>query len=154
MMINFALPPQPKAPCLSLSQLSVVLSSLCHGISETSRRYKTSPATIRSWIAQQQRGLARRKWGWRTDKMAEWVLNRREQQLIVGEDVLLLTAKAALGEGVEEEERYCWTIDFMLRHDLGLQTTNNNKLKSIQDNSRTFIHSLYARVSCWHVRYK
>lgn len=86
--------------------------------------------------------------------MAEWVLHRREQQLVVGEDVLLLTAKAALGEGVEEEERCSWTIDFMLRHDLGLQTTNNNKLKSIQDNSRTFIHSLYARVSCWHVKYK
>lgn len=79
--------------------------------------------------------------------MAEWVLNRREQQLSVGEDVLLLTAKASLGEGVRAEECYSWTIDFMLRHDLGLQTTNYNKLKSVQDNSRTFIRSLYARVS-------
>uniref|UniRef100_A0A146P697 Pogo transposable element derived with ZNF domain a n=1 Tax=Fundulus heteroclitus TaxID=8078 RepID=A0A146P697_FUNHE len=145
-----------RASPLSHDQLAIVLSSLCHGISEIARRNNVSPATIRSWIALQQRGLAQRRWGWKTDKMAEWVLNRREQQLSVTETVLLLTARATLGESTQVEECYSWTIDFMLRHDLGLQTTNNNRLKSIRDNSRSFIDAIYAQIqkgvlplSCW-----
>uniref|UniRef100_A0A096LY95 Pogo transposable element derived with ZNF domain a n=1 Tax=Poecilia formosa TaxID=48698 RepID=A0A096LY95_POEFO len=141
---------------LSHDQLCVVLSSLCHGINETARRTNVSPTTIRSWIALQQRGLAQRRWGWKSDKMAEWVLNRREQQLSVTETVLLLTARAALGESTQVEDCYSWTIDFMLRHDLGLQTTNNNRLKSIRENSNSFIQSIHSLVQkgalplhCW-----
>ncbi|XP_027891504.1 uncharacterized protein pogza isoform X2 [Xiphophorus couchianus] len=141
---------------LSHDQLCVVLSSLCHGINETARLTNVSPTTIRSWIALQQRGLAQRRWGWKTDKMAEWVLNRREQQLSVTETVLLLTARATLGESTQVEDCYSWTIDFMLRHDLGLQTTNNNRLKSIRENSSSFIQSIYSQVQkgalplhCW-----
>ncbi|PWA33331.1 hypothetical protein CCH79_00014087 [Gambusia affinis] len=141
---------------LSHDQLCIVLSSLCHGINETARRTSVSPTTIRSWIALQQRGLAQRRWGWKTDKMAEWVLNRREQQLSVTETVLLLTARATLGESTQVEDCYSWTIDFMLRHDLGLQTTNNNRLKSIRENSSSFIQSVSSQVQkgalplhCW-----
>uniref|UniRef100_A0A3Q2FDU8 Pogo transposable element derived with ZNF domain a n=1 Tax=Cyprinodon variegatus TaxID=28743 RepID=A0A3Q2FDU8_CYPVA len=141
---------------LTHDQLVIVLSSLCHGIAETARRTKVSPATIRFWIALQQRGLAQTRWSWKTDKMAEWVLNRREQQLSVTETVLLLTARSTLGESTRVEECYSWTIDFMLRHDLGLQTTNNNKLRSIQEESRSFILSIYTQIQrgvlplhCW-----
>uniref|UniRef100_A0A3B3VXY1 C2H2-type domain-containing protein n=1 Tax=Poecilia latipinna TaxID=48699 RepID=A0A3B3VXY1_9TELE len=126
-VVYFVFPPLQRVGPLSHDQLCVVLSSLCHGINETARRTNVSPTTIRSWIALQQRGLAQRKWGWKSDKMAEWVLNRREQQLSVTETVLLLTARAALGESTQVEDCYSWTIDFMLRHDLGLQTTNNNR---------------------------
>ncbi|XP_061597939.1 pogo transposable element with ZNF domain [Cololabis saira] len=139
---------------LSLSQLLVVLYCLCHGISQTAQHFQMSQVTIRSWIMQQQHGLVSREWWWRTDKMAEWVLNRREQQLSVCMDVLLMTAKATLGGNSTLKECYSWTIDFMLRHDLGLQTTNNNKLKSIHDSSRIFIEKLLSQnrglpPNCW-----
>ncbi|XP_072226622.1 pogo transposable element with ZNF domain [Leuresthes tenuis] len=136
---------QPTLTPLTLSQLSVVLSSLCHGISQTSRQHQTSPATIRSWIAQQQRRLSDKKWFWRTDKMAEWVLNQREQQLSVDADVLLLIARQTLGES-SQVERHSWIVDFMLRHDLGLQTGNGNRLRSIQDNSRLFTQTLCSQM--------
>uniref|UniRef100_A0A3B5MQ79 C2H2-type domain-containing protein n=1 Tax=Xiphophorus couchianus TaxID=32473 RepID=A0A3B5MQ79_9TELE len=141
-VVYFVFPPLQRVGPLSHDQLCVVLSSLCHGINETARLTNVSPTTIRSWIALQQRGLAQRRWGWKTDKMAEWVLNRREQQLSVTETVLLLTARATLGESTQVEDCYSWTIDFMLRHDLGLQTTNNNRLKSIRENSSSFIQFL------------
>lgn len=78
--------------------------------------------------------------------MAVWVLNQREQQLNVSEDVLLLTAEVTLGGSSQLEECYTWTIDFMLRHNLGLQTTNDNRLKSIQDNSRELIETVNTQV--------
>uniref|UniRef100_A0A3B5MZF4 C2H2-type domain-containing protein n=1 Tax=Xiphophorus couchianus TaxID=32473 RepID=A0A3B5MZF4_9TELE len=152
-VVYFVFPPLQRVGPLSHDQLCVVLSSLCHGINETARLTNVSPTTIRSWIALQQRGLAQRRWGWKTDKMAEWVLNRREQQLSVTETVLLLTARATLGESTQVEDCYSWTIDFMLRHDLGLQTTNNNRLKSIRENSSSFIQSIYSQgalpLHCW-----
>jgi len=77
--------------------------------------------------------------------MAEWVLNQREQQLSVDEDVLLLIARQTLGES-SQVERHSWIVDFMLRHDLGLQTGNGNRLRSIQDNSRLFTQTLCSQV--------
>ncbi|RVE67155.1 hypothetical protein OJAV_G00114200 [Oryzias javanicus] len=137
---------QPSVPALPIYKLSVILSSMCHGIAQASRRFQTPAAMIRSWIAHQQRGLNQRKWRWKTDKMAEWVLNRREQQLTVGEDVLLLTARATLGGSCKLEEYYNWTVDVMLRHDLGLQTTNNHKLHNIELSSHIFLKSLFSQV--------
>lgn len=139
------LPPQAPVPLL-LSQLSIVLSSLCHGIPHAAHRHCTSPVTIRSWTRQQQRSLSHRTWTWKTEEMAEWVLDRREQQLIVSEDMLLLAAREALGGDGRAEDWYSWTVDFMLRHELGLQTTNSNQLKSLQEKSRYFIEALSSRV--------
>ncbi|XP_024154295.1 uncharacterized protein LOC112162668 isoform X2 [Oryzias melastigma] len=137
---------QPLIPTLTIHKLSVILSSMCHGVAQASRRFQTPATTIRSWIAYQQRGLNQRKWRWKTDKMAEWVLNRREQQLTVGEDVLLLTARATLGGSCKLEEYYNWTVDVMLRHDLGLQTTNNHKLHNIELSSHIFLKSLFSQI--------
>lgn len=140
-------PPPGQAPVpLLLSQLSIVLSSLCHGVSQAAHHHRTSPMVIRSWTRQQQRGLWHRTWTWKTEEMAEWVLDRREQQLIVSEDMLLLVARAALGGDGRPEDWYSWTVDFMLRHELGLQTTNSNRLKSLQDKSRCFIEALCSQV--------
>uniref|UniRef100_A0A3P9KPB7 Pogo transposable element derived with ZNF domain a n=1 Tax=Oryzias latipes TaxID=8090 RepID=A0A3P9KPB7_ORYLA len=137
---------KPQTSTLSIYNLSVILSSMCHGVAQASRRFQTRPGVIRSWITRQQRGLLKRKWRWKTDKMAEWVLNRREQQLTVGEDVLLLTARATLGGSCKLEEYYNWTVDVMLRHDLGVQTTNNHKLHQIELSSHFFLKTLFSQV--------
>uniref|UniRef100_A0A3Q1GVA0 C2H2-type domain-containing protein n=2 Tax=Acanthochromis polyacanthus TaxID=80966 RepID=A0A3Q1GVA0_9TELE len=139
-------PVKPSVPSLSMPQLCTVLTALCHGVSRASLRYQVSPTTIQSWIGQQLRLLDLKEWSWKTDSMAEWVLYRREQQLILGEDVLLLTAKRTLGEDSLLLDRYTWIVDFMLRHDLGLQTCNNNRLKSISDNSRAFVQALCSKI--------
>lgn len=139
-------PTKPSAPSLSMPQLCTILAALCQGVSQASLRYQVTPATIQSWIRQQLRLLDLKEWTWKTDSMAEWVLGRREQQLIVAEDVLLLAAKRTLGEDSLLLDCYTWIVDFMLRHDLGLQTCNNNRLRSISDNSRAFVQTLCSKL--------
>ncbi|XP_035808416.2 pogo transposable element with ZNF domain isoform X2 [Amphiprion ocellaris] len=139
-------PVKPSVPSLSVPQLCTILTALCHGVPQASIRYQVSPPTIQSWIMQQLRLLDLKEWAWKTDSMAEWVLGRREQQLIVAEDVLLLAAKRTLGEDSLLLDCYTWVVDFMLRHDLGLQTCNNNRLRSISDNSRAFVQALCSKI--------
>ena len=84
--------------------------------------------------------------------MAEWVLSQREQQLSVSEDVLLQTARSALGEDAAPADCYSWTVDFLLRHQLGVQPAGSRHHRgrlprSVRDNSRTFIHFLSTLVS-------
>lgn len=147
-------PPQCPVRPLSASQLSTALFALCHGLPLASRRYHTSPLTIQSWIRHQERLLSDKKWHWKTAKVAQWVLSQREQQLSVREDDLLQTARRALGEDAQPMDRYNWTVDFMLRHELSLQPTNTDDHqhhrgrlpRTIRENSRSFIHSLSAQV--------
>uniref|UniRef100_A0AAQ4PCN2 Pogo transposable element derived with ZNF domain a n=1 Tax=Gasterosteus aculeatus aculeatus TaxID=481459 RepID=A0AAQ4PCN2_GASAC len=154
MTIKF-LGPRPQAnqgslAPLSASQLSVVLSSLCHGLPQASLRSHTSPLEVCSWIQQQERRLSDRKWGWRSEGLAQWVLVQREQQLNLSEGVLLRAARSALGEDSPLAECYSWTVDFLLRHGLGLQTANKRQRgrlpRSIRDNSRTFTRSLLTQI--------
>lgn len=151
------LPPQWPGSPLSAFQLSVVLSSLCHGLYQASHRYRTPPVTIRSWIQQQERHRSEKMWCWETDKLAEWVLSQREQQLSVSEDALLQTAKVALRVD-SPVECYSWVIDFLLMHRLSVEpiiTDRNNydrgRLpRNVRDNSRTFMSLLSAKVSYCH----
>lgn len=89
-------PAQPELRPLSKSQLAVVLSSLCHGVSQAALQFHVSPETIWSWTEQQRRSLAHRKPLSGTDAMTELVLSRREKQLWLDEDVLLLMAKTTM----------------------------------------------------------
>ncbi len=156
MMFLCPLPPQFPVSPLSAAQLAAVLCSLCHGLPQASRRYQTPPQTIRSWIRQQERQLSGsdRKWCWRTEELAEWVLSQREQQLSVSDDVLLLTAKKALGVDSKLTDCYSWTVDFLLRHELSVQPAITDSKKhhrgrlprNILDNSRAFINLLSAQV--------
>ncbi|TDG96033.1 hypothetical protein EPR50_G00235270 [Perca flavescens] len=72
-----------------------------------------------------RRRLRDRKWFWRTEKLAEWALSQREQQLSLSEDALLHTARAALGEDAEPADRYSWAADFVLRHELAARPAEN-----------------------------
>lgn len=161
MSIKFLGPRLQPDRCLAspllANQLSAVLSSLCYGLPQACRCHQTSPLAIQSWIRLQEHHLSDRKWCWRTDKLAEWVLNQREQQFSLSEDVLLQTARTALGEDSQLVDCYSWIVDFMLRHELSLQPTNNSDQqqqqhyrgrlpKSVRDNSRTFIHSLSTQI--------
>ncbi|CAG5887818.1 unnamed protein product [Menidia menidia] len=143
MTIKF-LGPKPAGAAVH-AQLSAVLSALCHGAAQAARQHQTPPATIRVWISQQQRGLSDRKWLWRTEKMAEWMLYRREQQLSVDEDALLQKAQMVLG-GNSQVDFYRWTVDFMLRHELGLQTSRNARLKAVLDSSHAFMQKLISQI--------
>ncbi|XP_073337747.1 pogo transposable element with ZNF domain isoform X1 [Pagrus major] len=153
MTIKFLGPrPQPdqcSVSPLSASQLSAVLSYLCHGLLQATRRSQASPQTIHSWIRQQEHHLSYRKWCWRTETLAEWVMSQREQQLSVSEDVLLQTARKALGENSYLTDCYSWAVDFLLRHELAVQPSQNHRgrlPRSIRDNSRVFIQLLSAQV--------
>lgn len=148
-MSTCLLPPQCHVSSLSASQLSVVLFSLCHGLPQASRHYSTPPKTIRLWIQQQERHLSQRTWWWKTEKLAEWVLSQREQQLKVSEDALLQTARGALGVDSQLMDCYSWIVDFWLRHQLSVQPINHRGRlpRSIRDNSQAFINLLSAQVS-------
>ncbi|KAM3595960.1 uncharacterized protein V6R79_006002 [Siganus canaliculatus] len=141
---------QSSAGPLSVSQLSVVLFSLCHGVPRACRRFHTSPASVRSWIRVLERQLADRKWPWRTDDLAEWVLTQRELQHSVGQDVLLPAAVAAIGGERPLLDAYRWIVDFLLRHQLSLQPVQDPLPKTLPrrvlDNSRAFVDLLSARI--------
>lgn len=155
-MINwFCLSSQRAASPLSASQLAALLLALCHGLRHASRHYGLAPPTIRSWSQQQEAHLAERAWHWQTEKLAEWLLTQREQQLSAGPDVLLQIARRALGEDSQLTACYGWIVDFLLRHDLAVQplAMGSGRLRTgrlprnIRDNSYAFVHLLSAQVS-------
>lgn len=151
----FCLPPQRAASPLSASQLAALLLALCHGLRHASRHYSLAPPIIRSWSRQQEAHLLERAWHWQTEKLAEWLLTQREQQLSADQDVLLQIARRALGEGSQLTACYSWTVDFLLRHNLAVQplATGSGRLRTgrlprnIRDNSYAFVHLLSAQVS-------
>uniref|UniRef100_A0A667Y4I4 Pogo transposable element derived with ZNF domain a n=1 Tax=Myripristis murdjan TaxID=586833 RepID=A0A667Y4I4_9TELE len=122
--IKFLGPPPPAkeaaAAPLSAEQLAVVLFSLCHGVPRAAQRYATPPPLIQAWMLQAAQERAGRPWNWDTDRIAEWVLGQREQQLWVCEDQLLQAAAEAVGEGGERRRLYRWAVDLLLHHSLGL----------------------------------
>ncbi|KAM7373732.1 hypothetical protein PAMP_008566 [Pampus punctatissimus] len=153
MTIKF-LGPRPQAAqppaSLSVSQLSVLLFSLCNGLLQAACRFQTPPLKIRSWTEQRQRQLSDGKWHWKTEKMAAWVLSQREQQLCVSEDMLLQTARRVLGEDSQLMDHYSWAVDFMLRHHLSLQLTggNHHRLpRDVKACSLAFIRLLSSKIA-------
>ncbi|XP_029370140.1 uncharacterized protein pogza isoform X2 [Echeneis naucrates] len=121
MTIKFLGPrPQPEQT-LTVSQLSAILSSLCHGVPQAARHHHRSPQLIVSWTRQLQRGLGRRGWSWKMAELVEQLLCWREKQLMVTEEFLLQVARDVLGGDSWLTERYSWTVDLMLRHELSHQ---------------------------------
>lgn len=147
-------PPQVRLSPLTFAQLSVVLAALCHGIPQASLQHHASPQTIRAWIALQERGLSSGKWPWKTEKLAEWVLVQREQQLQVSKVDLLRAARSALGESSLSVDQFCWSVDFMLRHRLNFRPTKVDDFKfhrlalpqSLREKSCSFIQNLNKQV--------
>ncbi|XP_046875703.1 uncharacterized protein pogza isoform X2 [Hypomesus transpacificus] len=114
---------------LTVRQLSIVLYALCNGLPQASLRYGARPYAIRAWAQHQDRLRLLKEWRWCSDRIAEWVLSRREQQLPVNEDNLLQTATDALEEARDIADFYEWAVEFMLRHNLGLQASLASAVK-------------------------
>ncbi|XP_078146333.1 pogo transposable element with ZNF domain [Centroberyx gerrardi] len=137
---------------LSVFQLSAVLFSLCNGLPQAAARFETPPALIQSWTLQEERRRSGREWSWSTDRIAEWVLSQREQQLSLSEQSLLQTAAEALGEDSELLECYRWAVHLMLRHELGLQprprgAAGRRRLpRNVYESSRIFTRFLYRQI--------
>lgn len=147
---------------LTKAQLAVVLSALCHGVPQAALRFRTSPQTIRHWMEQHRRGLAHRERLTRTDAMTEWVLNHREKQLRLDEDVLLLMAGTTLtpqGHGpwmeigygqdrplpkIRDRQLlyYTWMVDFMMRQKLGRDSSTRTLTYNLQIRRNGFVQTL------------
>uniref|UniRef100_A0A4W5R9Z6 Pogo transposable element derived with ZNF domain a n=1 Tax=Hucho hucho TaxID=62062 RepID=A0A4W5R9Z6_9TELE len=112
---------------LAVRQLKVLLYALCSGFPQASLRFGTQPELIQDWMLQLENQRLQKDWIWSTDRIAEWVMCQREQQLPVTEENLLQTATQALEESHEIGEFYEWAVEFMLRHNLGLQATCSAK---------------------------
>ncbi|KAL0962297.1 hypothetical protein UPYG_G00338260 [Umbra pygmaea] len=112
---------------LTVYQLKVLLYALCSGIHQATLRFGTEPELIEEWMVQQESQRLQKEWIWSTDRIAEWVMCQREQQLPVTEDNLLQTATQALEESHDIGEFYEWAVEFMLRHHLSLQATCSAK---------------------------
>ncbi|CAB1351049.1 unnamed protein product [Coregonus sp. 'balchen'] len=112
---------------LTVHQLKVLLYALCSGFSQASLRFGTQPELIQDWMLQQESQRLQKNWIWNTDRIAEWVMCQREQQLPVTEENLLKTATQALEESHEIGEFYEWAVEFMLRHNLSLQASCSAK---------------------------
>uniref|UniRef100_A0A8C7FK97 Pogo transposable element derived with ZNF domain a n=1 Tax=Oncorhynchus kisutch TaxID=8019 RepID=A0A8C7FK97_ONCKI len=112
---------------ITVHQLKVMLYALCNGFSQASLHFGTQPELIQAWMLQQEIRLLQKDWIWNTDRIAEWVMCQREQQLPVTEENLLQTAMQALEESHEIGDFYEWAVDFMLHHNLSLQATCSAK---------------------------
>lgn len=144
---------QPDGSPLSSFKQRTVCSALIHGFTQASRSYQTPPHKIHSWI--QQKGKQQSDtWYWSTEKLAEWVLIQREQQLTVSEETLMQMAKTALGDA-DASSCYSWIIDFLLRHRLSVNPLTVDRghrpygslPRNIVGNSRAFIQHLSPQVS-------
>ncbi|XP_063041282.1 pogo transposable element with ZNF domain isoform X2 [Engraulis encrasicolus] len=140
--------------CLSSKQLKTVLYALCCGIPQAAARFQTAPALIQAWLLDRKsqgpskggrRGLGPRA----ADKLAEWVLAQREQQLAVDEDTLFAKAKECVG-GTDPGLGQDWAVDFLLQHELGVQPVGTEGARmlpqSVQDGVRSFARFIKKQV--------
>lgn len=114
---------------LTVRQLTIVLYAQCSGLHQAAQRYGALTSDIKAWTQHQDRLRLKKEWRWCTDRIAEWVLTQREQQLPINEDNLLQTAIEALEEAQEMGDFYQWAVEFMLRHNLGLQASLMSPIK-------------------------
>lgn len=113
---------------LSVKKLRVVLFALCCNTEQAAEHFKNPPRRIRRWLrrfqAFQEENVASLSEGKylsleAEEKLAEWVLTQREQQLPVNEETLFQKA-TKIGRSLEGGFKisYEWAVRFMLRHNL------------------------------------
>ncbi|NXQ36312.1 POGZ protein, partial [Alaudala cheleensis] len=136
-------------PVLSLRKLRVVLFALCSGPEQAARHFHSGPRRIRRWLrrfrALQDLRLPEGKYLSleAEEKLAEWVLTQREQQLPVTEETLFQKA-TKIGRALEGGFKisYEWAVRFMLRHQLSCHSRRGLSQplpKEIQGNAGAFI---------------
>ncbi|XP_061461832.1 pogo transposable element with ZNF domain isoform X5 [Rhineura floridana] len=153
--------PQPvsKKEQLSVKKLRVVLFALCCNTEQAAEHFKNPPRRIRRWLrrfqAFQEENVASLSEGKylsfeAEEKLAEWVLTQREQQLPVNEETLFQKA-TKIGRSLEGGFKisYEWAVRFMLRHNL---STHNRRAvahplpKDVEENASCFIEFVQRQI--------
>ncbi|XP_067280916.1 pogo transposable element with ZNF domain isoform X2 [Pseudorasbora parva] len=107
---------------LTVAQLKVVLHALCCGVPQAANHFATPPEEVQSLLLKRQSQLEPSRsrealMPQETDRLVEWMLCQREQQLPVDEANLFDFMSSHGAQNIS----YDTVVDFLLRHDLGLQ---------------------------------
>ncbi|NXB95668.1 POGZ protein, partial [Vidua chalybeata] len=151
--------PEPtKKEQLSVKKLRMVLFALCSSTEQAAQHFRNPPRRIRRWLRRFQAfhddrpELPEGKYLSleAEEKLAEWVLTQREQQLPVNEETLFQKA-TKIGRSLEGgfQISYEWAVRFMLRHHLSTHTRRgvaHPLPKEIQGNAGAFIEFVQRQI--------
>ncbi|XP_027686083.1 pogo transposable element with ZNF domain isoform X7 [Chelonia mydas] len=151
--------PVSKKEQLSVKKLRVVLFALCCNTEQAAEHFRNPQRRIRRWLrrfqAFQEDNLASLSEGKylsleAEEKLAEWVLTQREQQLPVNEETLFQKA-TKIGRSLEGGFKisYEWAVRFMLRHNLSLHTRRavaHPLPKDVDENASCFIEFVQRQI--------
>uniref|UniRef100_A0A8C5RP86 Pogo transposable element with ZNF domain n=1 Tax=Laticauda laticaudata TaxID=8630 RepID=A0A8C5RP86_LATLA len=144
---------------LSVKKLRVVLFALCCNTEQAAEHFKNPPRRIRRWLrrfqAFQEENVASLSEGKylsleAEEKLAEWVLMQREQQLPVNEETLFQKA-TKIGRSLEGGFKisYEWAVRFMLRHHLSTHSRRavaHPLPKEVAENAGCFIEFVQGQI--------
>ncbi|NXS13253.1 POGZ protein, partial [Neodrepanis coruscans] len=140
--------PSGRKEQLSVKKLRVVLFALCSNTEQAAEHFRNPPRRIKRWLRRFQAFPEEHLEGKylsleAEEKLAEWVLTQREQQLPVNEETLFQKA-TKIGRSLEGGFKisYEWAVRFMLRHHLSPHTRRavaQPLPKGVEDNAGLFI---------------
>ncbi|XP_009665839.1 pogo transposable element with ZNF domain isoform X1 [Struthio camelus] len=151
--------PASKKEQLSVKKLRVVLFALCCNTEQAAEHFRNPQRRIKRWLrrfqAFQEENLASLSEGKylsleAEEKLAEWVLTQREQQLPVNEETLFQKA-TKIGRSLEGGFKisYEWAVRFMLRHNLSTHTRRavaHPLPKDVEENASCFIEFVQRQI--------
>lgn len=126
-------------------QLKTVLYALCSGVPEAANHFGTQPEEIQSLLLKRKQHLQSLRIAVSStpraaDRLVEWVLYQREQQLPIDEANLFNKASEFMRSDGATIISYDWVVDFLLRHDLGLQAFSTSR-KVLPQKSQELLRS-------------
>ncbi|XP_055973460.1 pogo transposable element with ZNF domain isoform X2 [Sorex fumeus] len=140
---------------LSVKKLRVVLFALCCNTEQAAEHFRNPQRRIRRWLRRVQASQGENLEGKylsleAEEKLAEWVLTQREQQLPVNEETLFQKA-TKLGRSLEGGFKisYEWAVRFMLRHQLSphaRRAVAHTLPKDVADSAGLFIEFVQRQI--------
>uniref|UniRef100_A0A8C2MQ26 Pogo transposable element with ZNF domain n=1 Tax=Cricetulus griseus TaxID=10029 RepID=A0A8C2MQ26_CRIGR len=140
---------------LSVKKLRVVLFALCCNTELAAEHFRNPQRRIRRWLrrfqASQGENLEGKYLSFEAEeKLAEWVLIQREQQLPVNEETLFQKA-TKIGRSLEGGFKisYEWAVRFMLRHHLtphARRAVAHTLPKDVAENAGLFIEFVQRQI--------
>ncbi|KAG7469528.1 hypothetical protein MATL_G00129890 [Megalops atlanticus] len=156
-------PGKVREETLSVRQLRIVLFALCCGVPQAAEHFSTRTQLIHTWLQEKERQLSRERRGGgggdAVDRLVEWVLAQREQQLPVNEKNLFQKASEIHSHANQSSSfriSYEWAVGFMLQHDLGLQATGtvSRRLpRSVEESAQTFTEFVHKQIKSQNFSY-
>ena len=140
---------------LSVKKLRVVLFALCCNTEQAAEHFRNPQRRIRRWLRRFQASQGESLEGKylsleAEEKLAEWVLTQREQQLPVNEETLFQKA-TKIGRSLEGGFKisYEWAVRFMLRHHLtphARRAVAHTLPKDVAENAGLFIEFVQRQI--------